>query len=386
MNRRDVVLGLPSLLLACQRGNVDGVSRPDLAVYNAVSGNISVVRGLGVSPALTTFPCLKLGRWNVRVAVRDGHLLTLDTESRELHVLSLETIRALAGGRAACRRGSEVALTVPLRSGEVPYRALLHGDRLYVDYFGQNLVEVYSWTPKPNVEIAFVREIRFQHDKPLGLSDLAVENGELVVAAAALTCFARHCPGESYAAPHLYFVPFEAQGMNRFPDVQPENVNASGLYRHPASGALYVIKTGNYRGGHGSLQRLLPGRRLGAELALPTAAAPARAFPLDADTFAVLQMSGEHVFLVDARQDKLRATLRFDGRAFVPAGPIPDRAAADFQDVLADPIAPDRFHFLDSRGDRLITARFTPPADLKVLATFSLKAAFRSGPAWALWL
>jgi hypothetical protein len=387
MNRRQFALGLPPLLLACRR-DAEGEPRPDLAVYNAVSGQISVVRGLGTRPALTSYSCLRLGRWNVRVAVRDGYLITLDTESRTLHAVLLETVRALGSGRATCHPGeNQVALSLALRSGEVPYRALLHGDRLYVDYFGQNLVEVYAWSPRP--EIAFLREIRFPHPRPLGLSDLAVEGDELVVAAAALTCFSRHCPDESYAAPQVYFVPLEAGGMRSFPGVQPENVNASGLYRHPASGALYVIKTGNYRGGHGSLQRLLPGRRLGSELVLPAGAAPARAFPLDADTFLLLQMSGEHVFLVDARQDRLKAPLRFDGRSFVapPPGPVPDRAAADFQDLLADPIAPDRFHLVDSRGDRLVTVRFTPPARLEVVATLSLKtAAFRTGPAWALWL
>jgi hypothetical protein len=102
-------------------------------------------------------------------------------------------------------------------------------------------------------------------------------------------------------------------------------------------------------------------------------------------------MSGEHAFLVDARQDRFLATLRFDGRAFVPVDaqqtPLPDRSAADFQDVLVDPLVPDRFHFIDSRGERLISARYRPPAGLEVLGSASLKtSAFRTSPNWGIWL
>jgi hypothetical protein len=103
-------------------------------------------------------------------------------------------------------------------------------------------------------------------------------------------------------------------------------------------------------------------------------------------------MAGEHLFLVDTREDRLRTILKFDGRAFVQVpldtAALPERSSAEIQDVLADPKDPALLYFADMKGDRLIRARFEPKKwTLEVEKVVPLKTeSFRSATQWMVWL
>lgn len=373
-------------------------AHPTFVVHNAVAGNMSAVVGLEeAEPAgaqVHALPCLPLGRWNVRIGAFDDHLLTLDTDGRRVHFVSLRELVDLARDPGACSADvARITRSVPLRAGKVPYRGVLHGSRLYVDYFLDNLVEIYDCATTPDgPTLSFVDVLRLEHSRPLGFSDMIVYQEHLVVAAAGITCFERVCPPDATSDPRVYFMPLRGTRpwlpSSELEPVVPSNANSSGLYLHEPTSDLYVINSGNYRGGYSSLQRVLPGNQLGPEIRFPAGSGAARAFALDPGTFLVSQFSGEHVFLVDARGDRLLGVRRFRAGSFEPVdseAPIPERSAADLQDVIADPRSAGRFYLVDSRGERLVHVAWRPPDALDVIGQVDLKTpAFRSGPSWGL--
>jgi hypothetical protein len=357
---------------------------PSLVAYNAITGDLSLVDAPATATAARrTLPCGQLGRWAVRVGIHDDQLVALETLTRQIEVVPLEQLRRIRAGRERCEAAASIARRVPLHAGKIPYRGHVDGGRLYVSYFADNLVEVYRWPA-----LTWERDIRFEASENLGLSDLQVADGALLVAATGYFCFARDCTGRLHA-PHLFSVSPGARWP--FPEARPANANASGLYRHPPNGARYLINSGEYSRGYGSLQRILPGPALGPELRLPTNSAPALAVPLSATRFAVLPFTGDHLYVVDAAADRLVAALHLDGTRFErvdPAQPISDRAAADLQELLAVPGSTDRFLLLDAKNDRLLQLRHHAADDtLEVTGTVSLATgAYRSGPQWAFWL
>lgn len=366
-----------------------------LVISNAIAGDLSVLAASAPATTARALPCFPLGRWAVRVGTAHGYLVTLDTERPAIVLTALEELRRVARGQAACAPGQDrVGRRVAIASRHVPYRGLVVGERLYVSYFGDNLVEVYDWVgagePTPP-DLRLAGAIHFSAAENLGLSDLAFRDGSLLVAANGYACFARDCPGGRLHASHLFFVPPEPAAGTVFPEARPTNLNAAGLYTH-RTGALYVIAAGDFAAGYASLQRLEPDRALRPEIRLPGNAAAKAAFALGDALFAVLQFSGEHVFLIDAARDRLLRIQRFDGATFVdvpPAtGALPDRAQADLQDVLVDPADPGRAYVIDGKGERLVqVAVDTAGASLRVTAITSLgTSAYRRFPQWGLWL
>jgi hypothetical protein len=362
-----------------------------LFVYNAVAGNASLVRELDTDHAqLVELPGLKLGRWNVRIGVLDDHLLMLDTESRRIHALRLDWLRKHADQPDPL--APDALRTSPLHAGLVPYRALIHGQHVLVDYFAANRIEIYRWQRSSG--LSYVGEQRLPNPRPLGLSDIVIRGDRLLVAASGVSCLARICPKETAPDPHVFVFQLDRDRDvlgAASADLHPSNANAAGLYVHPDTDAAFVISAGDYRGGYSSIQRILADGRLGPEVRLAANAGAARGFPLDSRTFLILQFSGEHVFLVDAVDARVLAILRFDGKNFaaieVGNAPLSERPRSDLQDVLPDPAVKGRFFIVDSKQEQLLHVTFRPPNTLELLSKTSLRtAAFRSSPSWALWV
>ncbi len=363
-----------------------------LVVANGATGDLSLVDVAASSHTrVRVLRCAALGRWPIRVGVKDGYVVALDTERPAVVLLELATLRRIARGDAPCAPDTDVAARrVSIASGHVPYRGLLAGDRLYVSDFADNTVEVYDWIAGAVPDLRLVRTIAFTSDENLGIAEMAMRGDVLLVAATGYFCFARDCPTGRLHASHLYFVPPDAAPP--FVDAHPANLNAGGLYHRPGTGATYVVAAGDFTGGRSSLQRLEVGAELGAEIALPRNAAARSAFALDDAHFVVTQFSGEHVFVIDAADDHLASILRFDGGGFeelpLETPVLPDRAQADIQDILPDDPSAGTFLLVDAKGERLIHAAFDPSrATLRATGTTSLAtAAFRAVPMWGVWL
>lgn len=371
MSARRALLGcVPALLVLSA-----GAHAQTLFVYNAVSGDASLVEDPGGPKArVTPLPALALGRWNVRIGVIDRQLLTLDTEGRRIHAIPLERLR----------HEVPAVQTTPLRAAQVPYRAVVHRDRVLVDYFAANRIEGYRWKP---AGLEYLGEHVLPNPRPLGLSELLIRGERLLVAAAGISCLKRICPKEAQADPHVFSFALDRDPLGSLiADLRPANHNAAGLYVHPADQATFVINAGDYRGGYSSIQRI-QSDKLGPEIRLARSAGAARAFPLDARTCLILQFSGEHAFVFDTRDDRVRAILRFDGERFAMARePLSERFKSDLQDVLPDPAAKDRFFIVDSKREQLLHVAWKPPSELVLLGSTSLRtAAFRSSPSWAVW-
>ncbi|HKP57378.1 MAG TPA: hypothetical protein VJV78_11690 [Polyangiales bacterium] len=373
MNARRVLLGLWPVLLALTSGaNAHGAT---LFVYNAVSGDASLVTQPGTPRVqVKTLPALSLGRWNVRIGVIDGQLLTLDTEGKRIHTIPLDRLR---DARPALH-------STPLHAGLVPYRAVIRGDRVFVDYFAANRIEVYRWRAEG---LSYLGEHVLPDPRPLGLSELLVRGHQLLVAASGIHCLARVCPRETHADPHVLGFALDRDPLGELrTDLRPANGNAAGLYMHPGSEATFVLNAGDYRGGYSSIQRVYADN-LGPEVRLARSAGAARAFPLDARTCLILQFSGEHAFVFDTQDERVVSIVRFDGKQFVAVKELSERFKSDLQDLLPDPAAKDRFFIVDSKREQLLHVAWKPPASLELLGSTSLRtAAFRSSPSWALWL
>ncbi|MFZ5786193.1 MAG: hypothetical protein ACOY3Y_07095, partial [Acidobacteriota bacterium] len=351
----------------------------------AVSRELLLCDGEGraVTRRLT---CLGLPRWALRVGATREHLLLLDAERPAVLLLPLAGLRALASG-GACDPQRPPVHRLALASRDPPYAGLLLGDRLYLSFFSSNRVELHRLRAGATPRLELERVVRFPAPENLGLSDLALHGGELVVAATGYRCFARHCPGGRFGEGRLFFL--SASGEPRGPGLATANRNPAGLYTHAPTGVTYLLSAGELEGGHGSLERLLGSRRLGPPLRLARGAATARAFPLGLRDLALLAFAGDRLTIVDAYRDRLRAVLRFDGRALraiPPHTPVPDRRRADLQDLV--PLGGEEHLLLDSQNDQLVRLRYRERnASASVTARTPLRAGrARAGPSWAFWL
>lgn len=352
---------------------------PALLVHNALRGDLTLVEDPATTPRLRVLPCASIGKWALPAAVRDGRFVALDTERRQLDVIDLSRVR-----QARCKTGEDlVTKRVPLHSGGVPYRGKLLGDRLFVSYFSENRLEIYHWP-----DLTWERDVRFDADENLGLSDMDADGQTLLVTATGYVCFERHCPQGRFHASHLYFLDTRGPMTPPFREARPTNHNTLSVAARPG----YVVSAGELEGGYGSLQRLKPDGTLGAEIKMPKGSGPETIHLLRDGALVVHQMAGEYLFLVDPDKDQLRAILRFDGHAFVSVptdiGELPDRSSAELQDVLVDPRDPDRLFIVDMKGDRLVRARRKPGEwTLTVERVDSLaNEAFRSATQWMAWL
>jgi hypothetical protein len=330
-------------------------------------------------PHTRLVPCAKLGKWALPAAVRDGRLIALDTERRKIALVDLGRLR-----ESRCGDGEDLVVKrVPLHGGAVPYGGKLVGDRLFVTFFSENRIEVYRWPA-----LAWERDVRFDAKENLGLSDMDADGDTLIVTATGYVCFERHCPQGRFHPSHLFFLDTRGPLTPPFRETRPANLNTLSVAAHPG----YLVSAGDIEGGYGSLQRVRGDGTLGTEIRLPKASGPERAYALKDGTLLVHQMNGEHLFVIDTRADKLSAILRFDGHAFkavpVATASLPERASAGLRDLVGDPGDPDRLFIVDTKGDRLVRARWKPEAKtLTVERVDSLATeSFRSATQWAAWL
>jgi hypothetical protein len=364
---------------ACRTSSTPNRPTPALVVHNALRGDLTLVEDPGGEPRSSVLPCATIGRWAVYAGVRDGQLIALDTERRQLAVVDLRKLRG-----ARCKPGEDLGLRrVPLHGGALPYRGRLVGDRLFVSFFSENRLEVYRWP-----DLAWQRDVTFDSSENLGLSDMDTDGSTLLVTAAGYVCFERDCPGGRFRASHLYFIDARGPLTPPFAEALPANLNTLSVLADPP----YVVSAGDLAGGYGSLQRIGVDHTLGAPIRLPTAAGPETAHDLGGGVLLVHQMAGEHLFLIDTHQDTLRAILRFDGHAFVTVPldttVLPERSSAELQDVLVDPQDPGRLFLVDMKGDRLVRARHKPGEwTLTVERVDSLATeSFRNATQWTAWV
>ncbi len=335
---------------------------PPLLVVESKNPGLSLVTGLeGTTPKITPLPCFPLKPWAQKVAERDGTLLVLDVTDRSVLLISTDVLRGIARGEVSCRKGDVRATRVHLASGDLPVLSRLDGDLLYVPYFEDNHVDIYQLRPGPDLD--FVDSVRLPGSASLGLTDVAVFEGHLLVTAARWVCKHLRCDPR-FGKPGLFAVDLVAGDGPAPKEIEPADTDPSGLYRHPGTGHLYLLNAGDVVDGYASVQRVLAPDQLGPEIILPGNARIDRAYTLDGRLFAMLSMSGDHVIVMDALTDRVVSIQRFDGRWFQPQPldvlAMPDRTGADLRELLPDPRAPDRFFLIDAKGEQLIHLALMP--------------------------
>jgi len=368
-----------------------------LVVYASVLPGLGLVDAGAPDAAPRWLRCLDLPPWASRIGVHDDALAMLDARGHRVLLVPVSVLRAIAAGQRRCDVPEPgLVRTVELEDNAVPYEAQSQGDDLYVTYFTTNRLVRYRWVaPANGAGPALARVGSWQLASPSGkgASAVRVHGGTVFVADAGWSCTeANRCP-TLYGESHLYAVdPARSPAAAVPPAAYPDVKNAAGLYVHPATGAVYVLAAGEVSQGESSLRRVVGSWALGPRLALPRNAKAFKAFSLDADYFAVVSMGGDHVFIVDARTDRLAAIRRFDGARFEPVAldtaAIPERTAADLQDLVPERGASRRFVLVDSKGEQVVRVSFDPRTlALTVHARVSLRGRDRhTTPSWALWL
>ena len=286
-----------------------------------------------------TLDCLALPPWALRV----GQCTAMPRAARSEAAGDPDAVdRALARAprarRRARRRVRDARRYTPT---ELPYHGLLAGDWLYIDYFSGNLVEAYVTDRRRRATAAGSSTSRclFRIRRAWGCRIMAVVGNSLVVAASGYFCYSRAAPTDTFAR-RASSSPIAGGAAHwPFPEARPANINSSGLYRDP-SGALFVINTGDYSGGYGSLQKVHddhsfgrrdpPAAHLCARLGLPARPAACSrccSSPASTSSSSTPPPSG------------CASILRFDGNDFVElpldTAALPDRSSSDFQDVVA---------------------------------------------------
>lgn len=364
-----------------------------MVLFNAQTGQLVMAdTGSGAQKAL---PCVPLAKWSRKVGVKDDHLLVLDTERRTLVLVPLQELRDVHRGELGCVDGGNRGITVPLPTNQRPFDALLAGDRVFVSYFdsGANHVEMFEWTVEnsgPGLRHARSWQLA-STGTPLGLSGMAFDGTTLYVAGAAYTCGGPGCT-ERFAPPHLFAVEVDASGAV-FADLQPANMNAVGVFRHPVSGHTFALLGGDHVDGYSSIQPITAGV-LGEELGVGgDAALGEKAFPIGDEHALLLQMSGDHVFLLHVPTGVIQARWEFDGTRFAALGSkawdLDTRRQADFQDVIAD--GNGGYVLVDSKSEQLVRVMIDVTAaqpTISVVERVPLQQGNTSAgtPAWGVWL
>jgi len=284
-------------------------------------------------------------------------------------------IRDAARDPAGCRADAPRGERTPLPT--LPYHGLLDGGRLLVTVFRGNVVEHLTRTGPTS----FRREapIAIPWPENLGLSELLpLGDDRLALTANGYVCFERHCSGGvRMHASHVFLLDRRAPERGPVADLRPAGRNSSALVRDPTSRDLFVLHAGELAGGTASLQRLRAAdATFGPERVIAPNGGVGAGVVVREDLLLLRRMSGEHLFTVEPKSERI-GVLRFDGRAFVPvpAGTaLPDRAAADFQDILVDP-SDGTVLLVDAKGRRLVRARAGADGALMVVSIAALGGA-----------
>lgn len=349
-----------------------------LFVYGAGADGPMLVGNPGRRrPLLRSAACVKLPVDAMHFAERDDDLVILDRPQPALLLLSRDFLRRVGAGTASCTASDPSPVRrIPLHSGRIPNRATMAGDRLMISFFKDNLVEEYTWVPAQEGAEAtalFVRDIAFRTPEDLGLGDLMVVGQRLLVAGRK----------RLFAIPHR-------NALWPFVDTRPSNSGANALYRHPSSD-VWLIAAGE-PGGYGSVQQVIEvdPPTLEAEVRLPDGSDPVAGYALGADHFVVVQRSGEHLFVFDARDGRLAKILRFNGSAFVGVDrdlpKIPAGAGSELRQLLADPDAARELYLVDGKREQLLRVHVAGDG-LTLEGTVRLgDGKGRRAPRWAAWL
>jgi hypothetical protein len=326
----------------------------------------------------TALPCLRVGAWSVRVAADRVALVALDPTPGASAVVAIEgpAIRAAARDPSTCRADTPRGERTPLPNQ--PYHGLLDGDRLLVTVFRGNLVEHLKRTGPTS----FRREapIALTWPENLGLSELLpLGDDRLALTANGHVCFERHCVGGvRMHASHVFLLDRRAPERGPIADLHPAGRNASAMVRDPSTGDVFVINAGELAGGTSSLQRLRAGdATFGPERVIAPNGGIGAAAVVGNGLVLLRRMSGEHLFVLDPRSERILRALRFDGRAFAPTPtttPLPDRAAADFQDIVLD-ASDGTILLIDAKGRRLVRARVGTDGSIVVVSIAALGGA-----------
>ncbi len=362
-------------------GTDAAVARPPLVVFQGLTGALVRVDRPGSSAATTSaIECPSFAPWAVHAGVHGDDHVVLDVSDASLRLVSMD---ALADSSAPCRERAGVR--VPLHGGGQAYAGLVADDRVFVSYFDGNRVSEYAFATDGT--LAHAREHELVADRSLGLSDMLVAGDALFVAASGYVCFGRECD-RHFAEPYLVAVPLARGEATRLGTADP---NPSGLFRHPLTDAAYVLNTGTFEGGEGSVQRILRGPALGPEIRMPDHARIGRAFALGERHAGLLAMSGDHLYVLDTIEDELVAIFAFDGETFtklpVALESVGERTRADLHAVVPDPVDARAFFFADSKNEQLVHVTFDPRTlAIEVRGRSPLsRPGRRTVPSWMVW-
>jgi hypothetical protein len=362
-----------------------------MVIHNALTPNLSLVKS---KPTIATspLPCFPVGRWSVLIGDVDGYLVLLDNEDHSIKLISTELLMSIAEGEQSCGDKAELfALVLPIENGDVGFGGVIERERMYLSYFATRRVDVFRWAhetedsvPKVVLEQTITIE---PNDRP-GLSSVAVWDDRLWVADVNWICDTPRCT-DRFGLSRLFVVDHTAASESATQVKRSSRANAGGLYLHEPTDSLYLIGAGNASSGRPLVQRIGLEEPDGAPILLPQGATVERGYPITDGVFAVLQLSGHHVFFIDAETDRLLSVQRFDGEHFHRLPPtadeLPQRSDAVLRQILADSSNPGRFYIVDTKGEQLVYAEFeASPTGFRALGRIPLGSTGEStAPNWA---
>jgi len=346
---------------------------------------------------LEILPCFDLHKWNSLVSTKDGYLVVLDMNEAAIKIISLNFISKVASGEEECNRGG-IARKVDLGSEFLFTPAIgtfdPQGERLYVSHFSGNVIQVFRWVTDANSVPNLILEQRYEFSNggKKGLSGIVVVDDALYVADKSWDCIGKlEC---DYSQPMIHVIEkisSSSKSKKSF-DLFPSTVNTLGFYQHLPSGSLYFLNGGD-KGNASSIQKILDSHSLGKEIKFPANANIGRTtISLNARYFAVLQLSGDHIFIIDVVTDQLVSISYFDGKGFIQISPetnkLRERNFASIYSMTPDPNVSNTWLLMDSKNEQLVKVYYDSTTQKFIsLDQVSLSNSESSlFPSWSFWL
>jgi hypothetical protein len=336
-----------------------------------------------------TLPCIPVRPWSKSIGVVGDEWLLLDTSGFAIQAIALDKIRSVSRGELACRPSDDYSRVIPLPRRETPYAGIVFDDSVAVSYFGSNRIELFAWTRSG---ARLVQELRMPGATGKGMSDLRLIGDTLFAADVGWRCPTGNLCPVLYGDGGLFSVTLSGQTLvaESLRHVPTGQENTSALFEHNSE--LFVLNTGRVPSGEGSIQRVLGRETLGSALRLGLNSRPAAAVAVDGNHVAVLQLGGDHLFIVDPGRMSLRTVQQFDGERLVRQDPgvkaWPERSDADLVDLWLQPGQPGRFVVVDAKGEQVLYLAFdSARAAFELLGQTALgSVGRRTSPSFAVWL
>jgi len=337
-----------------------------MVIHNALVPNLSLVSS-GPTTNNLDLPCLPIGRWSLLIGERDGYLVILDNEDHSIKMVAKDLLRRIAAGGQECtEKANLIAARMPLGHNDVAFDGVIADDRVYLSYFAGRRVEVFELPQRgegPLPLIRFQRQIPIKANDRPGLSSIAVWRDRLWATDVNWICDVPNC-NVRFGSSRLFTLDLSSGSHRITRPATSVSANAGGLYLHEPSDSLYLIGAGNSASRSSIVQRIEPNGPAGSAITLPKGAAVERGYRINDGVFAVLQLSGHYVFVIDASNDTLLTVQRFDGERFhkvpISTDALAQRSDAVLRQVIPDPGSTGRFYLVDSKGEQIIYVAYDP--------------------------